>query len=334
MTMEKILVLLGCLVFIVGGQMSAQDVNRRGDQKRITIGVVGKSQSNPVFIAACAGARVAAKELGEKYSVEVIIDWQTPQTENPQEQAQAVEQLGRSGTVGIAVACSNANILTPAINKAVDLGAQVVCFDADAARSKRFAYYGANNIELGHMMMRELARVMNEKGVIAILAGNRNAPNLQKRVQSILEELKKHPSMRLLTNGIYYHEETPEKAAEVVANAQKANPEIGGWLFVGGWPLWMKNGIRWDPGQVKIVACDALPSELEYLESGHVQVLIAQGCFFWGYKSVELLLNKVLMDKTPSEEFISDPLTRVTKENMEEWSLNWKKWLLKEAVYR
>ncbi len=333
-TMKHRLVLLICLLLIIDGQIFAQDVNKKGDAKKITIGIIGKSQSNPVFIAAYAGARVAAKEIGAKYGVEVIIDWQTPKNENPKEQAQAVDQLSHSGAAGIAIACSDAKILTPFINKAVDLGTQVVCFDADAPKSKRFAYYGTDDVEFGQIMMKELAQEMNESGVIAMIAGNKNAPNLQRRVRTITEELKKYPSMKLLANGVYYHDEIPEKAANVVARAQKENPQIGGWAFVGGWPLFMKNGIKWAPGKIKIVACDALPDELEYINSGQVQVLLAQGCFSWGYKSVELLLNKILMNQSPKEEFIAAPLTRVTKENYDEWSLNWKKWLLKEAVNR
>jgi ribose transport system substrate-binding protein len=322
------------LFFMSFSIILARANNNKVIGKSITIGVVGKSKSNPVFIAAYSGARVAAKEIGAKYGVEVIIDWQTPQTENPQEQAQAVDRLSRSGAAGIAVACSDANILTPSINKAVDLGTQVVCFDADAPKSKRFAYYGSDNAEFGRILMKELAQVMKENGVVAIIGGNKNAPNLQLRIHAAIEELNKHPSMKLLPNGVFYHDELPEKASEVVARAQKANPQIGGWVFVGGWPLWMKNAIPWAPGKVKIVACDALPSELEYVKSGHVQVLIAQGCFLWGYKSVEILLDKILKNQTPTEELIVDPPTRVTKENLEEWSLNWRKWLLKEAVNR
>jgi ribose transport system substrate-binding protein len=184
------------------------------------------------------------------------------------------------------------------------------------------------------MILKELAQDMNGRGVIAMIAGNKNAPNLQRRVRAITEELGKYPSMRLLPKGVYYHEEIAEKAVEVVARAQKMNPQIEGWIFVGGWPLWAKNAIKWQPGKVKVVACDALPAELEYVKSGHVQVLIAQGCFLWGYKSVELLLNKILMNQSPAEQVIAAPLTRVTKENLDEWSLNWKKWLLKEAVNR
>jgi ribose transport system substrate-binding protein len=332
--MRHLLVLLISLFLINNGDIFAQNSNNKVNAKNITIGLIGKSQSNPVFIAAYSGARVAAKEIGAKYGVQVTIDWQTPQNENPKEQAQAIERLSRSGVAGIAIACSDANMLTSPINKAVDLGIQVVCFDADAPKSKRFAYYGSDNSEFGRALMKELAQVMNEHGVVAIIGGNRNALNLQRRIQAVKEELKNYPSMSLLPNGVFYHEELPEKASEVVARAQKANPQIGGWVFVGGWPLWMKNAIKWEPGKVKIVACDALPSELEYVKSGHVQVLIAQGCFLWGYKSVEILLNKIMKNQTPTEELIVDPPTRVTKENLDEWSLNWKKWMLKEAVNR
>jgi ribose transport system substrate-binding protein len=332
--MRNKLVLFFCLVLIDSGLMVAQSVDKKVNAKNITIGLIGKSRSNPVFLAAYSGARVAAKEFGQKYGIQIFIDWQTPQNENPKEQAQAVERLSHSGVAGIAIACSDADILTSPINKAVDLGTQVVCFDADAPKSKRLAYYGSDNAELGHMMMTELAQAMNEKGTIAIIAGNKNAQNLQNRVRVILEDLKKYPSMKLLPNGVFYHEEIPEKAAEVVNRAQKANPQIGGWAFVGGWPLFAKNGIAWAPGRSKIVACDALPAEIDYVKSGHVQVLIAQGCFMWGYKSIELLLNKILLNQAPTEEIIAAPLTRVAQENLDEWSLNWKKWLLKEAVNR
>ena len=332
--MKNKIVLLVVLVLIISGLTAAQTDSKKANTKSITIGVIGKSQSNPVFIAAYSGARVAAKELGAKYGVQVLIDWQTPQTENPKEQVQAVDRLSQSGAAGIAIACSDANILTPAINKAVDLGTQVVCFDADAPKSKRFAYYGSDNAEFGRTLMKELAQVMNEKGTVAIIGGNKNASNLQRRVQAVKEELKNYPSMKLLPNGVFYHDEVPQKAAEVLAQAQRANPEIGGWVLIGGWPLMIKNAIKWEPGKVKVVACDALPSELEYVRSGHVQVLIAQGCFLWGYKSVEVLLNKILKNQTPPEALIVDPPTRVTEINLDEWSLNWKKWLLKEAVNR
>lgn len=295
----------------------------------VIIGLVAKSQSNPVFQAAYAGARDAARELGPKYGVEVRIDWQTPPDEDAQKQAEAIEQLARGGARGIAVACSDANTVTPAIDKAMQLGVTVVCFDSDAPRSKRLCYYGTDDEVCGQKVMSELAAAMGGKGKVAILAGNQTAPNLQRRVKAAREELAKHAEMALVPDGVFYHPETPEQAVEAVNAAQSTNPEIGGWCMVGGWPLFTKNALKWPPGSVKVVAVDALPAQLSYLESGHVQALYAQDCYGWGYNSVELLLEKIVKGNDPQSERIIDPLIKVTRENASEFRTKWDKWLSK-----
>ena len=299
------------------------------DKQKIVIGFVAKSQSNPVFQAAHAGARDAAKELGEKYGVEIELNIQTPPNEDAQKQAQAVEQLAQSGAQGIAVSCTDAGILKTAIDKAVDAGAAVMCFDSDSPKSKRFAYYGTNDAECGKVVMNELAKLMGEKGTIAVLAGNQSAPNLRARAKGVTDTLPNFKGMSLLKDGTFYHEETPEKAAAMVQAAQNAHPEIQGWAMIGGWPLFARDALKWEPGTIKVVAVDALPPELSYLKSGHVDVLLAQDCYGWGYKSVEMLLEKVVKGNAPKDPMVIDPLTRVTKDNADEWSKKWDKWLKK-----
>jgi ribose transport system substrate-binding protein len=296
-------------------------------EKKVVIGLVAKSQSNPVFQAAYAGARDAAKELGPQYGVTVTIDWQTPPDEDAQKQAEAIEQLARSGAQGIAVSCSDANTVTPAINKAVALGAVVMCFDSDAPRSKRLCYYGTDDVTCGKMVMQELAQVMGGKGTIAILAGNQTAPNLQKRVQGVRDELANHAGMKLLTDGVFYHPETPEQAAEAVNTAQSTHPQIEGWAMIGGWPLFAKNALKWKPGTPQVVSVDALPPQLAFLHSGHVAALYAQDCYGWGYKSVQILLDKIVKGQNPASERVIDPLTKVTQENATEYGQKWDKWL-------
>ena len=54
---------------------------------------------------------------------------------------------------------------------------------------------------------------------------------------------------------------------------------------------------------------------------------MAQDCYGWGYKSVEIILDKVVNDKEPETAKIVDNLEKVTKENVEEFAKNWEKWL-------
>lgn len=296
-------------------------------RRKVVIGFIGKSLTNDVFQAAQSGAQDAAKELGKKYNVDIEVEIRTPNDEDATKQAEAIEALTRRGVDGIAISCSEANTVTPAIDKAVEKGVIVMCFDSDAPNSKRFAYYGTDDRSCGAQIMDELAKVMGEKGTVAILAGNQSAPNLQTRVAGVKEALAKYPNMKLNEPGVFYHVETPEKAAEAVQTAQNANPGIEGWALIGGWPLFTADALKWAPGTVKVVSCDALPAELNYVKDGHVQVLFAQDCYGWGFKSIDILLNKIVNNQAPADVKVIDPLTRVSKENVEEFGKNWDKWL-------
>jgi ribose transport system substrate-binding protein len=292
-----------------------------------TFGLVAKSQSNPVFQAARVGAEDAAKELGAKYGVTIKIDWRTPNDEDAQKQAEAVEQLVLAGADGIAISCTDANKTTDAINRAVDNGVPVASFDSDAPDSKRFVMFGVDDVKCGEQVMEELAKQLDGKGVVAILAGNPNAPNLQARVKGMREAAKKYPGIQIL--DAFYHKETPQDAAAKIEQVMEAHPEINGWGFVGGWPLFTDNALKWQPGTVKCVSVDALPAELAYLRSGHVQVLLGQQCYQWGYRSVEHLFDKVYLKKEPETVKDISPLDRVTTDNVDSYAKNWDKWLPK-----
>jgi ribose transport system substrate-binding protein len=296
--------------------------------KTYTFGVIAKSNNNPVFQAAKTGAEDEAAKLSKEHGVNIKIDWRTPNEEDPQKQADAVEQLVNAGANGIAISCSDANKLTDAIDKAVDNGVPVVTFDSDAPKSKRLAIFGTDDIDCGKKTMSELAKVMGGKGTVAILAGNQNAPNLQKRVEGVKEEAKNYPDIKII--DAYYHKETPQDAAAKVEQVMQAHPEITGWAMIGGWPLFTDNALKFAPGTVKVVAVDALPAQLGYLKSGHVQVLLAQQVYEWGTKSVDMLYDMVAENKKPPSTFVKGDLIPVTKENVDEFAANWAKWLPKK----
>ena len=294
--------------------------------KSYRFGLIAKSQGNAVFQVARVGAEDAARELGARHGVKIRIDWRTPNEEDAQKQAEAIEQLVLAGADGIAVSCSDANKVTDAINKAVSDGVPVVTFDSDAPASKRLVCYGVDDGLCGEQVMTELARVLGGKGIIAILAGNQNAPNLQKRVAGVRKEAKKYPGV--VIRDTYYHRETPQDAARMEQVLQ-ANPDITGWALIGGWPLFTENALKWQPGTVQCVSVDALPICLNYVRSGHVQVLLAQQCHAWGYRSVEHLFNKVHLHKNPDSPRDVSPLVRVDRSNVDAYAKNWEKWLPK-----
>jgi ribose transport system substrate-binding protein len=203
----------------------------------------------------------------------------------------------------------------------------VATFDSDAPASKRFVTFAIDDEACGERVLEELAKAMGGEGLIAILAGNQNAPNLQKRVAGVKKAAKKHAGIRI--RDTYYHKETPQDAAAKVEQVMQANPDISGWAMVGGWPLFTDNALRWQPGAIKCVSVDALPQQLGYLRNGKVQMLLAQQVYEWGYRSVEHLINKIHLKQNPKTVKDVSELIPVTKANVDEFARNWEKWLPK-----
>src|SRR5688500_15976607 len=181
---------------------------------KFTIAMIAKSSTNPVFLAARTGAEAAAKEQSAKTGLDVQVVWLTPPQEDAQVQAQRIQQAVNDGADAILISCSDAGKVTGAINDAVQRGVEVMTFDSDAPQSRRFAFYGVDDLKTGQQTMAELATAMGGQGKVAILAGNQNAPNLQRRVQGVRDEAAKHPGIEIV--GTFNHVETPQDAAAEV----------------------------------------------------------------------------------------------------------------------
>jgi ribose transport system substrate-binding protein len=290
----------------------------------LKIAMIAKSSTNPVFLSARTGAETAARELSQKHGIPIEIVWLTPPAEDGQVQAQRLTQAVNEGANVVLLSCSDAGKVNGAINDAVARGVPVMTFDSDAPDSKRFAFYGVDDLKTGQTVMDELRKQMGEKGNYAILAGNQNAPNLRKRVEGVKEEARKYPGMTLVDT--FYHVETPQDAAAEVIRVQNAYPQIQGWAMIGGWALFTQSLLTdLDPKKVKIVSVDALPAELAYVEKGLAPVLLAQPTYLWGYVSVQKIVDKVhLKQDVPA--IIPMDLVRVSKENLGTWARQLKDW--------
>ena len=308
---------------------AGNSVAQAGGKNKITIAMIAKSSTNPVFLAARTGAERAAEELSKEHGIQVTVNWLTPPQEDGQIQAQRIQQAVNDGADAILISCSDAGKVTGAIDDAVARGVAVMTFDSDAPQSKRFAYYGVDDMKTGQQTMAELATIMGGKGKVAILAGNQNAPNLQNRVKGAKEEAAKHPGMTVI--GTFNHIETPQDAAAEVVRVNNAYPDIQGWAMIGGWPLFARSLITdLNPAKVKVASVDALPAQLEYVEKGIVPVLLAQSVYLWGDMGVRTIVDKLHFNKDVPA-MIPMELVKVTKETLPQWAKQLQDWGFTDA---
>ena len=316
---------LVCIAFLSAAACGGKDkVPDSAGGKSFTIAMIAKSSTNPVFLSGRQGAEAAAAELTKSEGVAVRIDWLTPPTEDGTVQAQRIAQAVDGGANAILLSASDAGKVLGAVDAAVSRGVPVMTFDSDVPGSKRFSFYGGDDAMMGRQVMDELATQMGGKGKVAILGGNQNAPNLQKRVQGVRDAAAKFPGVTIVNT--FYHAETPQDAAAEVLRIMNAYPDVQGFAMIGGWALFTQTLLTdLDPKRVKIVSVDALPAELAYVDKGLAPVLFAQPTYSWGYVSVKTIFDHVYKNKeVPAH--VQMNLVRVSKDNLGEWARQLKTW--------
>lgn len=324
--MRRATVMVGALLSVLAaGSLQAQAPTVRS----LKIAMIAKSSANFVFLSARQGAEGAAQALSAQHGIKVEVVWLTPTKEDVAQQVEYVAEAVKQGANAILIACSDADRLTPALNDAVDKGLAVMTFDADAPASKRFAYYGPDDADLGGKVVTDLAAQLSGHGKIAILAGNPDAGNLRMRVDGVKKvAAAKFKGIEVVE--VVNHVETPQDAAAAMLKVNAARPDLAGWALVGGWPLFHSSATPalmadLQKRQLKVVSVDALPDELIYVEKGIVPVLWAQPTYLWGKVGVDTIVDKLVFNKTVPERIRMDPV-RVTRENLGSWARQLKSW--------
>lgn len=305
---------------IVVALMILSGCGKKPEQSKMVFAFVPKLLDNPVFQVAWQGAQAAAKDLG---GGTLEVERYAPVKSDAVEQAQIIESLVERKVDGIALSVNDADALKKSIDDAMAAGIPVVTFDSDAPKSKRISFYGTNNPGSGKTMGEYLVKNMGKKGNIALLMGTPGAPNLEERKNGLLEFLKDYPDIKVVATE-YCYDDVNQAVSKMEARME-ATPQLNGWVLIGGWGIFTPPPGPFSskkPGQLTVIAFDALPEELDYVRQGYAQALIGQKLWGWGYESVRML--KEIKDGKSLPPVLDSGVDIVTKENVEEYAQKWK----------
>ena len=317
--MRRVLVLacVAALALSGCGGSKEQPASAPAAGQRLRFAVIPKALDIPVFNYAKIGAERQAKEYGN-----VDILWNAPVTADQLKQKEILESAITQKVDGIAISALNGDFLTETINKAIDAGIPVVTWDSDAPKSRRYAFYGVDDVASGRIMGEETIRLLNGKGKVAIIT-SMGATNLQRRLDGIKESLAKAPGIQIVE--VFDIKEDAVRCAELIATGTNRYPDLAAWLSVGGWPVFTRNATAAvDPSKTKVISFDTIQPALDLLREGKVTVLLGQKYFGWGSEPVKLLYD-IRHGKMPSSPIIDSGVDLVTKKNVDEYVSKWKK---------
>lgn len=292
-----------------------------GSGKR-RIAVVPKGTSHDFWQSVHFGAEKAAKEFG------VQIEWNGPPDEKENvEQRKIVETFIGDQVDGICLAPINRTAAGQLITAAKRQGIPTVIFDSgvnEDAQKEIVSYVATQNLEGGRMAGRRLAEVMGEEGGVILLRYQAGSESTEQREAGFLEEIGKHPKMKVLSDNIRVDSSVGEARSKSETLLEKFGDQVKGVFTVcepnnKGMYAALNSMIdagKFQAGDVKFVAFDPDPRMIEGLQNGLVQGVVLQDPVNMGYLSVKTIVEH--LDGNEVEKRIGTGEALATRENMKD----------------
>jgi ribose transport system substrate-binding protein len=307
-----------CVVVLLSATLLISCSKTENQPRTLRFAIIPKALHIPVFDYARTGAERAAKRMG---GIEIL--WRGAESTDEIRQKEILESFIAQRVDGIAISCLNGDLLTDAINRAVEAGIPVVTWDSDAPKSKRLAFYGVNDAEAGAALGHGLGMLLDGTGRVALIT-SLGADNLQKRLDGAKAGLKEFPGIEIVET--FDVRDDAVRVAEVIASATQRYPDLSGWLSVGGWPVFVRNALDpVDSTRTKVVAFDTIPPAPDLVRAGKVQLLVGQKYFGWGEESVKLL-KRIIDGERLAQPYQYSGMDLVTPANLDEYLEQWKRW--------
>src|SRR5499427_5885582 len=249
----------------------------------------------------------------------------------PEQAAAAVQQrmmddLVAAGAAGIMVSAVDPKNQTEELNK---VASQTVLFttDSDAPQSKRVAYIGSSNVDLGKEAGKLMLKALPNGGKCVGFVGLPGADNARERIEGVKETIKGSKVELVDVRG---DEIDQGRAKRNVEDTITARPEINcmvGFYSYNTPRIYEALKDAGKIGKVTIIGFDEDPITLGGVKEGSIVGTVVQQPFEWGYRGMKLMAAYLEGNKTgvPKDGIIIVPGKIIDKSNVDAFTADLKK---------
>ena len=204
--------------------------------------------------------------------------------------------------------------VVPVVAKAYHSGIPVIVLDRGIQGDAYTTFINSDNIKIGGIGGRYIAEKLKGEGTVLLFEGLQKADVTQLRSRGFLDEIAKHPGIKVIKRtGNYLRRDAIIETEKLLREGIRFDAVFSesDSMLSGVRTVLEKHGI--DPGGLVTVGCDYTTEAQNAIREGRQSgsVLFPLG----GRQSVEIALKIFAGEKVPKHIFI--PVKLVTKENVE-----------------
>ena len=276
---------------------------KKTEEEKVTIGVVTKSKSSEYWLSVCDGMEDAA----EKYHADVVI--LSPDSETEEKvQKNMIRDLLKTDIQALAVSPIDSYECEEYVQQAKEKGISVYACDTPIEDAD-VPYIGIDNEKLGY---EQLARALDYKGKIGVIAGDFNQAGHRMRVNGFEKYMEKEPgiTIEMVRNG-YSNMQVSQKDVDEIL---KKYPDLDGIMTTSAVTA-LGLAEATEGREISIVSVDAQEDALKAVQDGRIVALGAQSGYQIGYETIRYIVKDLEGEGTGENEILDSQV--LTTENID-----------------
>lgn len=280
-----------------------------GDDGKLTFGLVVMSTNSDYWLTLKDGAQEAVDEIGG-----TLVFTGPADNNDIQGQVALVENLVNSKVDAILLTPLDSDALAAPVEQAMAAGIPVIVIDSEVNTDQYTSFIATDNIAGGELAMNTLIELMGGEGEVVIVNALAGIPSNDARGVGAEKAANANEKVTLLPQQ---HSLDQAEALTNTENILTANPGLKGIFATfnrGALGAAQAVQSKEKVGDVRIVAYDADPDEIQLLEDGVIDALVVQQPYEMGRLGITYAMKALNGEEVPKS--IAPDVVLATKANM------------------
>ena len=250
------------------------------------------------------------KDAAEKYHADVVI--LSPDSETEEEvQKNMIRDLLKTDIQAIAVSPIDSYECEDYLNFAREKGISVYACDTPIEDSE-IPYIGIDNEKLGYELGEQLAKALDHKGKIGVIAGDFKQAGHRMRVTGFEKYMEKEPGITIeMVRSGYSNMRVSQKDVDEILGKY---PDLNGIMTTSAvTALGLSEAT--EGREISIVSVDAQEDALKAVQDGRIVALGAQSGYQIGYETIRYIVKDLEGEGTGEDEILDSQV--LTEENID-----------------
>lgn len=232
-----------------------------------------------------------------------------------QSQIDLIDELEKEGIRGLIIAPYNDPSVAKRLKELRKRRIEVVCVNSDISGSDRLCYVGPNPYQSGVIAAEILMILARGKGEIGIITGSHDITGHEERVRGFVDTIKRS-RCNMTVESIQECKDDDYKCYEMVQKVMRDHPLISSFFFAtsGGIFGGCKGLHQMTTRKTfNVVTFDLIGPIREFMKKDVISASVYQEPVTQGIRSLMVLTNKLLENKSPEKDVIYTDLSIKTK---------------------